>query len=96
MLNSVLVFVAVIVVASFAGLLLYESLPDLIHCYRMRTSARVVSQLAKVEMPSWASDRRAQVNVYTSSDGVVGCTITASFDGEKRFEHSSISYFPRG
>lgn len=92
--NGVLIFVAVIVVACVAGLLIRESLPDLIHNYQMRTSARIVRQLAKVEMPSWASYGRAQLNVYTSSDGVVGCTITASFDGEERFERSSISHCP--
>lgn len=96
MLNSALLFVAIVVVAGIAGLLLHESLPDLIRCYRMRTSARVVSQLTKVERPTWATDGRAQVNVYTSGDGVVGCTITTSFSGEERFERSSISYCPRG
>lgn len=96
MLNSVLVFVAIIVVVGVSGFLLHESLPGLIHCYRMRTSAVVVSQLTKVERPLWATTGRTQVNVYTSSDGVAGCTVTSSFSGEERFEHSSISYCPRG
>ena len=56
MLSSVLVFVAIIIVVGVSGFLLHESLPGLIHCHRMRTSAVVVSQLTKVD----CSPRRPQ------------------------------------
>jgi hypothetical protein len=95
MLDSILIFAAVAIVALVAGYLAYEYVPDLIQIQKMKVSERVVSQLVKVEKPTWAATGRASVTVYTSSEGVSGCTVTASFTGEERFEHSKISYHPR-
>lgn len=96
MVGSLLIFAAVIIVAMIVGYVAYEHLPDLIHLHRIKVAERAVSQLVKVEKPTWAVTGKVQLSVFTNSDGVSGCTVTASFSGEERFEHSKISYHPRG
>lgn len=96
MVGSLLIFASVVIVGMIVGYVAYEHLPDLIHLHRIKVAERAVSQLVKVEMPTWATTGRVHLSVYTSGEGVSGCTVTATFTGEERCEHSKISYHPRG
>lgn len=96
MLGSLLVFAAFVVGAGIVGYILSEYLPDLMHLKRIKASEEAVKQLINVEKPTWATSGKAHIDVSPSYDGVAGCTVSASFTGEGRYEHSKVSYHPRG
>ncbi len=88
MLGELMVFMVAVAAVAVVGYLLHEHLPDIVLCYKIKASERAVRQAVQLERPSWADHGQAHVSVFTSHDGVMGCTVSATFTlGKERVEH---------